>query len=324
MKKMKLILPLLCIGLILTGCGNKQIPKLENGQEIVASLDGKDFSTEDLYNELKKQGGSVVLVNLIDEFIANKEITDNEEANKYADAQITQLRAQYEAYGQDFDEALKKANYDSVNDFKAVIALDYKKNKTAENYIKSTISDKEIEKYYKNNVFGKMTVRYILVKPETNDDMTDDEKKEAETKALNEAKDIINKLKDGEDFKELAKKHSDDKTTADEGGLYSNFEKDDVVEEFWNASYALKDGEYTTKPVKSSYGYFVISRVKQDKKPSLEDAEDDILDELLAEKLEDDEAAIVKAWVKIREKYNLDIIDSDLLKKYKDTVKEIK
>ena len=169
-----------------------------------------------------------------------------------------------------------------------------------------------------------MNVHYILIQPETTDDMTDEEKKEAENAALEEAKSVIKKLKDGEDFEELAKEHSDDKTTAPDGGLYEGFEKDEVVEEFWNAAVNLKDGKYTTEPVKSVYGYFVILRDSQDEKPALEDLEDDIIDTLVNDKLAKDENLTVKAWVEVRKNYGLDIIDSDILDDYNKTIKDYK
>jgi len=322
-KKLKLLLPLLCVGLVVTGCG-KTIPTLEDGKQVVAEIEGKKITAEDLYAELKSQGGTSVLVNLIDEFIANEEYPENEDAYKYADAQISTLKAQYESYGQDFDAALKNAGYANLDAFKEVIALDYKKSKVAEDYVASTVTDKEIEKYYEDEIDGSMTVRYILVKPEITDDMKDDEKKEAENAALKEAKEVIKKLNDGEKFEELAKKHSDDKTTASEGGLYSNFEKDEVVEEFWNASVALKDDEYTKEPVKSSYGYFVILRIKQNKKPSLEEVEDDIISTLTNKKLAEDENLTVKAWIEVRKNYGLNIVDSNILNEYKETLKNIK
>ena len=324
MKKTKLLLPILCVGLLLTGCGAKTIPTLEDGKQVVAELEGKDITVEDLYEELKSQGGTTVLMNLIDEFIANEEYPESEDANKYADAQIETLKAQYETYGQDFNAALTGAGYKNLDEFKEVIALDYKKNKVAEDYVASTITDKEIEKYYKDEIEGAMNVRYILVKPETTDDMTDDEKTEAENNALKEAKEIIKKLNDGEDFEDLAKKHSDDKTTAGDGGLYEGFEKDEVVEEFWNASVKLKDGKYTTEPVKSSYGYFVILRINQDEKPELEEVEEEIISALVNEKFAEDENLTVTAWFEVRKNYGLNIIDSDILNEYETTVKSYK
>ena len=321
MKKLKLLLPLLCVGLVVTGCG-KTIPTLEDGKQVVAELEGKNITAEDLYAELKSKNGHAILIDLIDEFIANEEYPESEDAYKYADAQISTLKAQYEAYGQDFDEALKNSIYENINTFKEAIALDYKKSKVAEDYVASTITDKEIEKYYKEEIDGSMTVRYILVKPEITDDMKDDEKTEAENTALKEAKEVIKKLNNGKKFEELAKEHSDDKTTASEGGLYSNFEKDEVVEEFWNASVSLKDNEYTKEPVKSSYGYFVILRVKQNEKPALEEVEDDIISTLTNEKLAADENLAIKAWIEVRKNYGLNIVDSDILKEYKETIKD--
>ena len=323
MKKLRLLLPLLCMGLVVTGCG-KTIPTLEDGKQVIAELEGKNITVEELYAELKSQGGSSVLINLIDEFIANEEYPENEEANKFADAQISTLKSQYEAYGQDFDEALKSAGYETLDEFKEVIALDWKKSKVAEDYVASTITDKEIKKYYDNEVEGTMNVHYILIQPETNDDMSDDEKAKAEDKALKEAKEVIKKLNDGEKFEDLAKKHSDDKSTAEDGGKYEGFEKDDVVEEFWNAAVALKDGKYTKEPVKSVYGYFVILRDSQDKKPKLEDVEEDIVSTLVSDKMAADENLTIKAWIEVRKNYKLDIIDSDIAKDYKNTTKDIK
>ena len=46
----KLLLPILCVGLLFTGCGEKTIPVLENGEEVVAKLDGKDITANDLYS----------------------------------------------------------------------------------------------------------------------------------------------------------------------------------------------------------------------------------------------------------------------------------
>lgn len=324
MKKLKLLLPLLCMGLVATGCGQKTIPTLEDGKQVIAQLEGKDITVEELYEELKIQGGTSVLINLIDEFIANEEYPESEDALKYADAQIATLKAQYEAYGQDFDAALKNAGYENLDAFKEVIALDYKKTKVAEDYVASTITDKDIEKYYKDEIEGAMNVRYILVQPETNDDMTDDEVTEAENAALKEAQEIIKKLNDGEDFEELAKEHSDDSTTANDGGLYEGFEKDEVVEEFWKASVALKDGKYTSEPVKSSYGYFVILRISQDEKPELEEVEEDIITTLVNKKLAEDENLTIKAWVEIRKNYGLNIIDSDISNEYEKTIKDYK
>lgn len=319
MKKGKLLASLLCAGLILTGC-SKEIPKLKNGEEIVASVDGKDFTATDLYTELKDQGGYSVLVDMIDNFIVSKELTDDQvkEAEDAADSYITNLKSQYEGQTTTFADALASAGYADEAAFRDLVVKQQKKTIVGKKYIQADITDKEIEAYYESDIAGDMTVKYILVQPEVADDATDEETATAEAAALKEAKEVITKLKSGDKFEDLAKKYSDDSTTADQGGLLSNFVKADVVEEFWNASVALTDGKYTTEPVKSSYGYFVILRVNQNEKPSLKDSKNDILDALYTEKTTADTELTSTIWATIREKYKLAINDTDLKNTYKD------
>lgn len=326
---------LLCLGMVVIGVGigmvinnSKIIPALADGAEVIAEIDGKQFTADDLYSELKGQGGQTVLTNLIDEYILGKEITDTTEADKYAASYIENLKSQYTSYGQDFAKALADAGYETEDEFKKLVALDYSKKTVAENYLKENhFSDKEIQEYYNKSIEGAMNVRYILVTPkevakdaENADELT----KENQATALNTANEVIQKLKDGEDFADLAKEYSDDSTTASEGGLLSGFSKSDVVEEFWNASTDLEDGKYTTEPVKSSYGYFVILRVNQDEKPSLEDSKDDVVTALLKDLETSDSDITTTAWVDIRKSYNLNIVDSDIKKAYEATIASYK
>lgn len=317
--KKKVLITSLCALLLLTGCGQKA--KLKDGKEVVAEIEGKTITAEDLYDELRSQGGSTVLINMIDEFIANKEIETDESATEYANNQLSTLKAQYEQSGMDFEEALTNAGYKNENDFKVVLILDYKKNKVVENYLSDELTDDEINEYYENEVFGEMTVKHILITPETNDDMTDEEKEEAENKAKETAEEVIKKLDEGAKFDDLVKEYSDDEGSKDNNGLIENFTKDGVVSEFWEASLKLKDKEYSKEPVKSEYGYHVIYRVSQKDKPKLEDVKDDIKEKLVEEKLNTDTELATKTWVEIRKKYKLDIKDDDIKNAYNDSIK---
>lgn len=319
---------LLCVGVAIVGFGigfisnnPKTIPVLKNGEEVVAKIDGKEFTANDLYNKFKEEDTSTVLLNLIDSYIAEVEVDNDEEANEYAKSYLSNIKAQYELYGYDFEEALTEAGYKDEEAFIKDIADDHLLTLAAEKYIKENeITEEEINSYYETDVTGEMHVRYILVTPETTDDMTDEQKAEAEATALAEANEVISKLKNGEDFAELASKHSDDASTSSQGGLFDGFVKSDVVEEFWNAAVALEDGKYTTTPVESSYGYFVILRISQDEKPAVEDVKDEILENLLTTKASEDEDYVAKAWIKLRKNYNFEIIDSEIEKKYESLV----
>lgn len=315
--KKKLLIASLCAMLLVTGCGQKA--KLKDGKEVVAEIEGKTITAEDLYDELRSQGGTTVLINMIDEFIANKEIETDESAKEYAQNQLDTLKAQYEQSGQDFTAALTSAGYKNENEFKELLILDYKKNKVVENYISDNLTDEEIQEYYDNDVFGEMTVKHILITPETADDMSEEDTEKAENEAKKKAEEVIEKLNNGEKFDDLVKEYSDDEGSKDNNGLVENFTKDGVVSEFWDASIELKDGEYTKEPVKSEYGYHVIYRVSQKEKAKLKDVKDDIKEKLVEEKLNSDAELATKTWVEIRKKYKLDIKDDDIKKAYNES-----
>ena len=146
MNKKKTFALLLVAALMLTGCG--KIATLKNGEEIVAKMDGKSITAEDLYGKLKKQGGAVTLTNMIDSFIVNKEIKTDEDAKSYADSQLSSYKKSYQSYGQDFNAALTSAGYADEEEFKEELILEYKKNIVTENYVKDELTDDEIQKYY--------------------------------------------------------------------------------------------------------------------------------------------------------------------------------
>lgn len=302
--------------LMLTGCGTAT---LKNGEQIVAKMDGKKISAENLYDEMKKQGGASVLTNMIDEFVVNKEIKTDEDAESYADGQIKNYKEQYESYGMDFGSALLNAGYDSEDAFKKVLILDYKKKEVAENYVKGTVTDDDINAYYDENIYGDISAKHILIAPDADEKASDEEKQKAEEEAKKEAEKIIKKLDKGENFEELAKKYSDDKGTASKGGKLT-VTYGSVVDEFWDATNKLEDGKYTTEPVKTEYGYHVIYRINQKEKPKLSKVKDDIIDKIVDKKIEDDSTLQTKALVELRKKYNLDVTDSDLKKSYNKSI----
>ncbi len=71
------------------------------------------------------------------------------------------------------------------------------------------------------------------------------------------AKDLIKKLGKGEAFEELAKENSLD-GSGQNGGDLGFFTKAEVVPEFAKAAFSLEPGKYTSKPVKSNYGFHII------------------------------------------------------------------
>jgi len=81
-----------------------------------------------------------------------------------------------------------------------------------------------------------------------------------------EAKQVVDELKKGADFAELAKKKSKDPGAAD-GGDLGFFTKEQMVPEFSAAAFALEPGKISD-PVKSQFGWHVIKvEEKRNRKP---------------------------------------------------------
>lgn len=322
--KKKILLSLMSVCLLVTLSGCKQVPKLENGEEIIASIDGRDFTANELYDELKKQAGTSILINMIDDYIINKEITDNTDANDYADALIKQYKAQYKAMGQDFTTALMSSGYENEDAFKQVIVTDYKRNEVTNKYLKEKVTENDLKNYYDKHISDELSVKHILIAPDVKDGATSNEKKEAEKKALEKAQELIKKLNEGADFNTLAKENSADEATKNNGGVINNVVKEGYVTEFYEAAYKLENGKYTSEPVKTEYGYHIIYKVSHTAKKSFDELKETLYDKVVTQQLKEDENLEYTIWVEIRTKYNFTINDSTINSVYDATIKSLK
>lgn len=308
-----LLIVLVCV--LVTGCGKKA--ELEKNSTIVKYKSGK-IKAETLYEDLRDKYGISVLIDMIDHNIFDKKYKTTDDETKYVDNQISQMKSQYGDNDETFLAAVKQyLGVESIDELRNMISLEYKRNLAVEDYIKDNIKDDEIQKYYDEEVIGDMKVRHILIKPKTTDDMSTEEKEDAEKKAKEKAEKLIKKLDDGADFAKLAKKYSDDTGSKTDGGLIDYFNKDSGMDEaFLNASIKLEKGKYTTEPVKSTYGYHIILKVDQKKKASLKKSKDDILDKLKDEKLNADASLRYETLIEVRKKAGLEFKDDSLKKDY--------
>ncbi len=325
---MKKIFKIVACGLVfltITGCGNEATPSDGNKNIVSFNEEGMNITVDNLYKELKTRYAMNYLINDIDEKILNKEYEDDENVKNYTANQLKMyLQLYYNNDENAFKEDLQNAGYQGTEEFEETLKTTYKRDLAKKDYLKNNITDKEIEKYYTDNVYGDVTISHILVKVDTSSNSTDEEKKESETKAQDKVKEIYEKLKSGTKFEEVAKEYSDDAATSSNGGRIGTFNKGEMTtrfnEEFENAVLKLEVGKYTEKTVKSSYGFHIIYKDAQKEKPKLETVKQTIIDTLVDQKNKEDKKAEYKAMIELRKKYGLTFNDEELNTQYDNAV----
>lgn len=301
--------------LMTTGCG-KEI-EVKNGSKVAVSTNKEKITATEFYNQIKKDNISL-LIEMIDKSIfENKYKEYAEEEQKEINDQIEQIKTYYGSDETTYLNVLR--SYFGVNsekELKEKLSLEFKRNKAVEELIIKEISDKEINKYYDEKVTPEVKISHILVTSEAKEDATAEEKTKAEEKALKKAKDIINKLNNGEKFEKLAKKNSKDKATAANGGDLGYVNLDEMPTEFSNAVKELNKKEYTKEPVKTQSGYHIILKTGEKEKDKLKDIKEDIKEKIKEEKLKEDPTLYYKTLMKVREKNKISWNDTTLEEAY--------
>lgn len=128
------------------------------------------------------------------------------------------------------------------------------------------ITEEEIRDYFEANRNEFKTpktieARHIIIKVDSEANTTEVE--EARLKAL----DVYNMVKEGGDFAELAKTHSEG-PTRDSGGYLGTFEKKDMVKPFADKAFSMKAGEIS-EPVRTQFGWHIIKVEKVNEASSL-------------------------------------------------------
>ena len=262
--KKKLLIAMLASTMVLGACGNQandkntdtkveektsDIKELDKGT--VAIVNGDKISKDSYKEEMSFYGAMLAsrqnLKNsIVQMMVQDKLIADDMKANKLevSDKDVNEsfLNSVKQFGGQDqFDKMLDDYNMD-VEKFKETVKKDLMYQKHKEWFEKEhPVTDEEIKQYYEDNKdqFAKRDASHILV---------DDEKT---------AKEIKEKLDKGEDFAALAKEYSKDTANADNGGNLGEFSKGQMVKEFEDAAFALKEGEIS-EPIKTQFGYHIV------------------------------------------------------------------
>ncbi len=172
---------------------------------------------------------------------------------------------------------------------------------------KVDVSNKEeLQRYYRQNldqfdVKEQVKAAHILISVPKNADAETIQKK----RAL--ADELLKQLKNGADFSQLAKTHSDDKSNAAQGGELGTFGRGVMVKEFEDAVFALRSGQLSNV-IQTPFG-FHIAKVEKYIEPGVKPFAD-VVDEVKAGlKLEKSRQL---AYEKAMDAYNINRKTADL------------
>jgi|GEM_PF-414913 len=149
----------------------------------------------------------------------------------------------------------------TIDDFKAALH---------DQYLRQTLTNKIEEQLVPESSFtpttdpSGITTRQILIKVTVPISATDAEREAAYAARKPAAQAVLDQLRSGANFAELAKAKSDDLTTKDNGGVLPSFDKDGKTQEgsvfdpaFVKAALALKENEISDL-VRTPFGWHII------------------------------------------------------------------
>lgn len=286
------------------------LAKLKYGDEVVATVNGKGITATEIYETLKNSNGLSVLISKIDKNIMDEMYNLTEEEEEEAKEQADYYLSYYSAMGYTEEEFLSANGFASYDEFLDDIRLSLKSSKYLYDYLEGKLENGAVENYYNEHKSEIETYdsEHVLVK--ITDDVTDEQ-------ALALINEILAKVNEGKTFAEIEEEYGDQIVHEELGfqGQSSSLES-----AYIDALVAMEDGTYSTEPVKTSYGYHIIHKIKTS---TMEDLRETIIETLSEDLLEEDPYISYKAFDELRKDKNLEIYDENLKKQYEEYINEL-
>ncbi|QIW22396.1 peptidylprolyl isomerase [Bacillus thuringiensis] len=254
-----------------------------SSDNIVTSKSG-NLTKEEFNKDLKEKAGKFVLQQaMLDKILLDKYKVSDDEAKKKVEELKKQMGDNFKAY---LTQTGAKDEDELKNKIKTQIAF--------EKAVKASVTEKEIKNLYK----PKLKASHILVKDEKT------------------AKEIKEKLNNGEDFAALAKQYSEDPGSKEKGGELPEFGPGQMDPKFEEAAYKLEAGQVSDL-IKSSYGYHVIKLTEKIELKPFDQEKDNIRKELEQKRLKDQKWQ-QQFFKDVFKEVDIKVLDKDL----KDAFKE--
>jgi foldase protein PrsA len=221
---------------------------------------------EEMLGFLESQVIEALVINrLLEEHAAKNDISVTEEEFEAEFEEIKGLHVTEEEFLQEL-----KNNNMTLDFLKKELRVQILRNKIFDIETQDVVvSEEEMLQYYEENkdtyfkVEEQARMGHILIRfegQEGEQDLTGaptEEELLTKSEAYEKISEIKREIDDGASFEDLAKEHSQDPFSAENGGEMGFIGKGQLVEEFEEAAFKLKDGEVSTI-VETMFGYHII------------------------------------------------------------------
>lgn len=303
-----------------------RIATLKDGTQPVVKIGGKTYTANNLYDQMKQHYSVSQLLDAIDNNLLTKMYPEDEAMTKEVESNAEYYINMYKQYyNYTEDEFLSANGFESRDAYLEYLKLDYRRKKYETEYVKKNLTDKEIEDYYNDNVYGDIKCEHILIEVSSDNSSSSSKKKDSSSNKLSDedakklAQEIIDKINDGTSWKDIKKEYKDKVTYENLG--YQSWDSD-LEDSFKSALKKMDNNSFSSEPVKTSYGYHVIHRVDQKKTPTLKKTKSKIIDKLVSQKTSKDSNLVYKALINLRKEKGIKFSDTDMKKKYDAYIKQ--
>ena len=125
---------------------------------------------------------------------------------------------------------------------------------------------------------------------------------------MEKAEELTAEIEDGADFAEVAEEESDDGSAAN-GGSLGLVTEGQMVEEFESALFDLEQGEMTSEPVKSEFGYHIIQRGDEE---DIDEELEQVKSQLVNQKVQENPDQVLTFYQDLMEEYNVSFENEDI------------
>jgi peptidyl-prolyl cis-trans isomerase C len=234
-----------------------EIKKAELETALNAVLAQQSRNPADIPPEQKPMVYRMVLDDLIIDKLIAKRSAELKVEDSEVDAMVSRLKKNFGSE-EEFKGQVEKMGQ-TLDKVKDNIRTNLRQQHWVEEQVKgkAAVTDAEAEDFYKKNTEQfkqpeQVRASHILVA------VPQDAKPEIVVEKEKTAKAVLERVKKGEAFDKLAKEISEDPSAKENSGDLSYFAREQMVPEFAEAAFKMKQDEVSAEPVRSQFGYHII------------------------------------------------------------------